>query len=148
MLLIKPLKAKGGRYLVGLGLAVVVELDVVVDVFALPVLALVVVVVVVVVVVALLVLPVFEVDPVLVIVEVLLAIDEVFVLVLLALLAVVLSLPPQAAPSAPIARTAESAITFFIIRRLLSFSKYPFPGGFPAAFDGRCRELFLFRGKR
>ncbi len=97
-------------YLVGLGLAVVVEFDVLVDVFTLPVLALVVVVVVVVVVAVLA--PVFDVDAVLLIVEVLLAIVDVFAL--LVLLAVVLSLPPQAAPSAPIARTAESAITFFI----------------------------------
>jgi hypothetical protein len=58
-------------------------------------------------------LPVVE---VLLIVDVLFAVIELFilVLVLLALVLLVLSLPPQAAPSAPIARTAESTITFFI----------------------------------
>jgi hypothetical protein len=61
------------------------------------------------------------------------------VFVLLALPLLALS-PPQAAP---IARTAESAITFFIIvLRLLSISKYR-----PAS-RASCLELFLFRGKR
>jgi len=96
-------------YLVGLGLAVF-DMLVVVEVFDIGFDAFeFVVVVVVVVVVDELLLPIVE---VLLIVDVLFAIVE--VLVLLALVLLVFSLPPQAAPSAPIARTAESAITFFI----------------------------------
>jgi len=41
----------------------------------------------------------------------------------LLVLALFVAASPQAIPNAPITRTAESAINFFIISRLLSFSK-------------------------
>jgi hypothetical protein len=66
------------------------------------------------------------------VVEALFADIELFMFVLVLLtLTFVLSLPPHAAPSAPIARTAESAITFFMFIRLLSSSQsFALPGGF------------------
>jgi len=118
-------------YLVGLGLAVLlVEFDtvvlVVVDGCAFEFAAVFVVVVVVVVVVA--VFAALEVDIVFVVDAVLLA-DVLFTLtlVLFALL-LLAALSPQVAPSAPIARTAESAITFFITVKTPIFLKVALVG--------------------
>lgn len=65
------------------------------------------------------------------------------VLALLAVLAV--SLPPQAAPRAPSARTVESARTFFILDLLVFFKEYS--SEFPCEHGLLQKPLSNFRGK-
>jgi len=66
------------------------------------------------------------------------------------LFALLVAVPPQAIPRALRPKTAESTNTFFILLRLLSFSKN-IRSRFRGSADNTqpfCLELFLFQGKR